>query len=68
MLTIFHFQLINIITKAFRSKPIIVLEQKMSSRIRATRKSLAQDAIALRDLVNEIKLLKVKVFIMFLFV
>lgn len=53
--------MINIITKGFRSKPIVAIEKKMSARIRATRKSLAKDANALRDLVNQIKNIKKKV-------
>lgn len=53
-------QVINIITKGFRSKPIVSINKKMSARIRATRKTLAKDAIALRELVNQIRIAKAK--------
>ena len=52
---------INIITKGFRSKPVVELEKKMAARIRATRNRLAEDALLLRQLVNEIKVINVKV-------
>lgn len=45
-----------------RSRTLAELEKKMVSRLRATRKALAQDGESLRHLVNQIKLLKVKVY------
>ena len=52
---------INIITQGLRSRPVIKLEKKMASHIRATRVKLAKDARLLRNLVNEIKIIKIKV-------
>lgn len=54
-------QVMNIITRSFRSKPVVALEKRMAARIRATRKLLAKDSIALRNLVNQLRILKVKV-------
>ncbi|EFX86381.1 hypothetical protein DAPPUDRAFT_98013 [Daphnia pulex] len=55
---------INIITKGLRSRsvvaPVVALERRMAARIRATRKALSKDAIALRQLVNQIRVLKIK--------
>jgi len=51
---------INIITQGLRSRPVIKLEKKMASHIRATRVKLAKDARLLRNLVNEIKIIKIK--------
>lgn len=52
---------INIITRGLRSRPVLTLEKKMASRIRATRRRLAKDAKLLHNLVNEIRILNIKV-------
>ena len=52
---------INIITKGFRSRPVVSLEKKMAAHIRATRTKMAKDAQLLRQLVNQIRILKIKV-------
>ena len=52
---------INIITKGFRSRPVITLEKKMAARLRGARTRLVRDAVLLRQLVNEITVMKIKV-------
>ena len=52
---------INIITRGFRSKPVVALEKKMAARLRATRIRVLRDALLLRQLVNEIQVMKIKV-------
>jgi len=51
---------INIITRGLRSGPVLTLEKKMASRIRATRHRMAKDAKLLHNLVNEIRVLNIK--------
>lgn len=55
---------INIITKGLRSNPVvapvIALEKRMAARIRATRHLLAKDGVALRQLVHDIRAMKIK--------
>lgn len=52
---------LNIITKGLRSKPVVALEKKMARRFRATRSRVLKDALLLRQLVNEIQVLNIKV-------
>ena len=56
-------QVINIITKGMRSKPVRnALDKNLSRRLNTiTRKGLAKDAVLLRRLVNQIRVQKIKV-------
>ena len=53
--------MINIITKGLRSRPVVALEKKMAAQLRSTKQALAKDALLLRQLVNQIRVLKIKV-------
>ena len=57
----FLHKVINIITKGLRSKPVVALEKKVAAQLRSTKQALAKDALLLRQLVNQIRVLKIKV-------